>query len=562
MQKILSISCGLDVHKDLIEACILKVNGTDEPDAIRKSYTTLRDDVLELSDWLKEHGCMNVAMESTGVYWRPVYEILEEVEGINLCLVNAHHMRNVPGKKNDEDDAEWIASLYMCGLLEKSFVPEKGIRSLREFTRFYVKLNQSKNQQSNRIEKFLQTHGFKLSSVLSSVTGTVSGRRILEKLCTHGEVSVSDVEESLDRGVKKTVEEIAYAIVGKLTLTLQILLRMLLDSFYSIEKNMGALYENMQNASTPYKSFIALIDTIPGIDILAATYIIAEIGVDMSRFKTVGHLVSWAGLCPRDDISAGKIKSKKIMKGNSYVKVILCQCAWAAVRTRNTRLSNWYWRNAKRLGEKKAIIAVARKLLCYIYYILSTGKPYDKELDKADTEKYRAYKLESAKKQILMLDVGSKTPKAGASCDGNNETTNKADKSKTPSKTKNQGEHKPLNSDSSSIVSLDCIAIPEKTEQPIESPIPGPSDTAALDAITVHEKTGQLKESPIPESFDTVTSDAIIVPKKRGRPRKSPIPESSDIASDTTAVPKKRGRPKKPPALVSSDIASLAVAVT
>jgi transposase len=471
-------------------------------------------------------------------------------------------MRNVPGKKNDEDDAEWIASLYMCGLLEKSFVPEKGIRSLREFTRFYVKLNQSKNQQSNRIEKFLQTHGFKLSSVLSSVTGTVSGKRILEKLCTHGEVSESDLEESLDRGVKKTAEEIAYAIVGKLTLTLQVLLRMLLDTFYSIEKNLDTLYENMQNASMPYKTFIALIDTIPGIDVLAATYIIAEIGVDMSRFKTVGHLVSWAGLCPRDDISAGKIKSKKILKGNSYVKAILCQCAWAAVRTRNTRLSNWYWRNAKRLGEKKAIIAVARKLLCYIYYILSTGKPYDKELDKADTEKYRAYKLESAKKQVLMLDVGGKTPASDASYDENNKNTNKSDKPKTRSKTKNQREHKQLNSDSSSIAASDCIAASEKTGQPIASPVPEPSDTAALDAAAVPEKTGQLKESPIPESFDTISSDAIIAPKKRGRPRKSPISESSDIASDTIAVPKKRGRPKKSPALGPSDIASLAAAVT
>ena len=471
MQKLLSISCGLDVHKDLIEACILKVNGTEEPDMIQKSFTTLRGDVIELRDWLLEHDCMNVAMESTGVYWRPVYEILEEVEGINLCLVNAHHMRNVPGKKDDEDDAEWIAALYMCGLLNKSFVPEQGIRDLREYTRFYIKLNQSRTQQSNRIEKFLQTHGFKLSSVLSSVTGTVSGKRILGILCTHGEVSVLDVQEALDRGVKKTVEEVAFAIVGKLTLTLQILLKLLFDTFISIEKNLDSIFVEMRKASAPYESQIALIDTIPGIDILAATYIIAEIGIDMSRFKTEGHLVSWAGLCPRNDISAGKIKSKKILKGNTYVKAILCQCAWTAVRARNTRLSNWYWRNAKRLGEKKAIIAVARKLLCYIYHIISTGKPYDRQLDLEDTEKYKAYKLESAKKQVLMLDVG-KVP--DVFCDKSTKNTSEAGKPKTCSKTVNQKEQ--------------------------QSPTPEPSDVVAI-------------------------SDDITVPKKRGRPKKTTISE-------------------------------------
>ena len=399
MQKILGISCGLDIHKETIEACILISSNRDEPELIRESFTTLRGDLIRLREWLRGLGCKNVAMESTGVYWRPVYEVLEEVEGMNLCLANAQHMKNLPGRKTDVRDAEWIAQLYMCGLLDKSYVPEKGIRDLREYTRFYSKMVQERVRQLNRIEKFLQTHGFKLSSVLSSIDG-VSSRRILEKLCEEGEVNSLDVRRCLARGVRKTADEIAYAINGKLSVTSRALLRLLLDTLYSHDAILQDIRRGMTAASAPYESMITLLGTIPGISTLSATYIIAETGVDLSAFANSGKLVSWAGLCPRNDESAGVIKSKKITKGNNHVKTVLCQCAWAAVTTRNTRLSNWYWRNVKKLGEKKAIISVSRKLLCYIYGMLNTGEIYDFKLDEADTERYRAYKLDQAKKQV------------------------------------------------------------------------------------------------------------------------------------------------------------------
>jgi len=403
MQKILGKTCGLDIHKETIEACMLILSNRDEPEIIRESFTTLRGDLMRLREWLKIKGCMNVAMESTGVYWRPVYEVLEDVQGMNLCLANAQHMKNLPGRKTDVKDAEWIAQLYMCGLLDKSYVPEKGIRDLREYTRFYSKIVQERVRQLNRIEKFLQTHGFKLSSVLSSIDGA-SSRRILEKLCEDGEASVSDVRRCLAGGVRKTADEIAYAINGKLSDTSRALLRLLLDALHSHDATLENIRRGMRAASAPYESMITLLCTIPGISELSATYIIAETGVDMSAFSNSGKLVSWAGLCPRNDESAGVIKSKKITKGNNHVKTVLCQCAWAAVTARNTRLSNWYWCNVKRLGQKKAIISVSRKLLCYIYSMLSTGEIYDCELDRADTERYYAFKIESARKQISVAE--------------------------------------------------------------------------------------------------------------------------------------------------------------
>ena len=404
MQQILGVSCGLDVHKDVIEACILTASVIGSPEATRERFTTMRGDLIRLREWLTTKGCLNVAMESTGVYWKPIYEVLEEVDGINLCLVNAQHMKNVPGRKNDKNDAEWIASLFMCGLLDNSFVPEKGIRDLREYTRYYVKLTQERVRLVNRIEKHLQTHGFKLSSVLSSIVG-VSGLRILEVLSEHGQVSVEDVGSSLARGVKKTAEEIAYAVNGNLTASPQALLGIMLDALSSYDEQLQNVRNEMQRVAEPYVSQISLLSSIPGIDTLSAAYIIGEIGVDMSRFhKGAASLTKWAGLSPRDDESAGKIKSNKILKGNPYVKSVLCQCAWAATKTRNTRASNWYWRNVKRLGQKKAIIAVARKLLAYSFHMLSTGKMYDAQLDIADTENLKAMKLASAKQQISMLE--------------------------------------------------------------------------------------------------------------------------------------------------------------
>ena len=488
MQQLLGVSCGLDIHKDMIAACILKARCHDAPEAIHEEFTTMRGDLLRLRDWIQSHGCMNVAMESTGVYWKPAYGVLEEVEGMNLCLTNAYHMRNVPGRKNDEDDAEWIAALFMCGLLNKSFVPERGIRDLREYTRYHVKLTQSRVRLLNRIEKLLQTHGFKLSSVLSSIDG-ISGLNILEKLGRHGEVSVSDVRGSLERGVKKTAEEIAYAINGKLPLSSQMLLRTMLEGLTSYDRQLDDVFSDMMGIAKPYMPTVLLLATIPGISILSATCIIAEIGVDMSQFvKGAASLTRWAGLVPRDDKSAGKVISNKILKGNSYVKAMLCQCAWAATKTRKTRLSNWYWGNAKRLGEKTAIIAVARKLLVYVYNIIATQKPYDNNLDVADAERIKAMKLASAMQQVSMLErkpPGAGTVEGKDAHDAN--TATKTAKPKSGSKSKRQkSPFSDLDDLYRTVASNSTVIFDGQASIPIA--------TSDMDAATVKKKRGRPKK--------------------------------------------------------------------
>jgi transposase len=406
MKRHLPIACGLDVHRDTIEACILVSKGYEEPEVIRQGFTTLRGDLINLREWLTRHNCKNVAMESTGVYWRPVYDILEETEEVNLCLVNAQHMKNLPGRKTDVKDAQWIAELFMCGLLEYSFVPEKEIRDLRECARYYRKLTQDRCRALNRMGKLLQTHGFKLSSVLSSIDG-VSAKKILAKLCECGEVTVVDVREALARGVKKTAEEIAFAVNGKLPEVARALLRHMLDILNTQDRQLSQVEEIMEKARAPYNSQIQLLSTIPGINILSATYIIAEIRVDMLRFavnqdwkKPASRICSWAGLTPKNDTSAGVVKSRKIKKGNNYVKTILVQCAWAATKCRNKRLSSWYWSHIGKLCKKTAIIAVARKLLVYIFHMLSTGEVYNNDLDSEAADRIKAKKLESAKKLL------------------------------------------------------------------------------------------------------------------------------------------------------------------
>jgi transposase len=328
---------------------------------------------------------------------------------------------NLPGRKTDVKDAQWIAELFMCGLLEYSFVPEKAIRELRECTRYYRKLTQDRFRALNRMGKLLQTHGFKLSSVLSSIDG-VSAKKILTKLSESGEVSVYDVREALARGVKKTAEEISFAINGKLSGTARELLRHMLDTLKILDNRLEQLYEIMEEARAPFISQINLLSTIPGVDTLSATYIIAEIGVDMSRFsvnderkKPASRIASWAGLSPKNDASAGKIKSRKIKKGNNYVKTILVQCAWASTKCRNKRLSNWYWSHVGKLGEKTAIVAVARKLLVYIFHMLSNGEVYNDNLDREAADRIKAKKLESAKKLLeasskIELAKGEKSP--------------------------------------------------------------------------------------------------------------------------------------------------------
>lgn len=379
MQALINCCCGLDIHKDIIQACILKGEADQEPDIIRAEFKTIQNDLQALCTWLLENECFNVAMESTGVYWRPVYEAIEEyVPGYEcIMVVNAHHMRNLPGRKSDIADAQWISTLFRHGLLEPSFIPERLIRNLREYSRLHRSFVQERSRYSNRLEKFLQTHGFKLSSVLSSILG-VSGRRLLAILALKGRLTFEDVYDAVDRNVRKPIEEIRLAICGKLDYLECKYLNLLLNKVASLDEEISQLQAAMQELALPYKIQLEQLDSIPGIDITAALAIMAETSATpQNNFSSEKKLISWAGLSPRNDESAGKIKSRKITKGNPYIKSILCQVAWASVRCRNSSFANWFWSHQGKLGKKKVIIAVARRILALIYKLLKSGGFYD-----------------------------------------------------------------------------------------------------------------------------------------------------------------------------------------
>jgi transposase len=378
MEALLECCCGIDVHRDSLQICILK-GLSDDPEVIRAEFKTMQDDLQKLVQLLVSHNCNHIAMESTGVYWRPVYEAIEDFHSNYqaLLVVNAHHMRNLPGRKSDIKDSEWIATLLRHGLLSPSFIPDKITRTLREYSRLYRSFIGEKSRYLNRLEKFLQTHGFKLSSVISNIYG-VSGRRLLYKLSEKGYLISLDIIEAVDRRVKTSNEEIHAAIKGKLTIHERRLLKTLLVKIDQVQNEIDEVLAIMQEVAEPYQAAVEQLDSIPGVDTLAAYTIIAEISSNPhSYFSTSAKLCSWAGLSPRNDESAGKVKSRKILHGNPYIKSILCQVAWAAVRVRKSSFAQWFWSHQGKLGKKKAIIAVARKILTLIYKLLQSGEFYD-----------------------------------------------------------------------------------------------------------------------------------------------------------------------------------------
>ena len=380
MEALLYCACGLDVHKDIIEACIMR--GIDAgPEIIRDSFGATKPELQRLMQWLLDNDCYTVAMESTGVYWKPIYQILE-TESVYLAqiwVVNAHHMRNLPGRKSDVKDAEWIAKLLRHGLLEKSFVPCIAIRDLREAARLRRTFVQERCRYVNRLEKFLQTHGFKFSSVMSDIL-CMSGKKLLHILCETGTLTQKDVQENCRR-LRRSSDEIAAAVCGNLTAAERRLLARLLHKLDSCQEDIDGILEDMRLLCSPFQEQLAIVDSIPGFDQESSMEIIAEISAaPQEHFSSAEKLCSWAGVVPRNDESAGKVKSRKTLHGNAYVKSILCQAAWAAVSVRNSPFHAWYWSHQHKLGKKKAIIAVARKLLKLIYLLLSSGRLYQPPL--------------------------------------------------------------------------------------------------------------------------------------------------------------------------------------
>ena len=324
MEDILECCCGLDIHKESIMACLMKgpIEGGLKPRSEIGEFGTQLGDLIALRTWLEEHDCRFVAMESTGIYWQPVYAVLEVAlsDEMRLLVVNARHMKNVPGKKTDMRDAEWIATLLRAGLLKGSFVPEHDIRDLRQFTRYRKALIRDITSQKNRIEKLLQSNGFRLSSFLSDIFGS-SGLAIMHQLVQVGSISSQSLNVCLKGRARQKATDILSSLNGTLSVPQRKLLRMQLAHLEDLQANLQEVEEEIHDDFSQFEGPIELLDSIPGIDLTAAYAILAEIGKDMSAFPTAQHICSWAGLAPGNHKSAGKKK----MHTRSFSRFVMAQ---------------------------------------------------------------------------------------------------------------------------------------------------------------------------------------------------------------------------------------------
>jgi transposase len=371
MEILHSCCAGLDVHKRSVTACVIRV--TDDGEVLQQSrgFGTMTDDLLALADWL-DGRVTDVAMESTGVYWKPVFHLLEG--RFAVMLVNAQHIKRVPGRKTDVQDAEWIAQLLQHGLLTPSFIPPPEVRDLRDLTRQRTQLVRARATAANRIQKVLEDANIKLASVASDPLG-VSGRAMIRGLID----GVTDAERLAGRArrrLRAKLPELRRALRGRVTEHHRSLLRMLMAEVEHQEDAIRQFDARIAERMRPLAEAAGRLRTIPGVGRQASEVIVAEIGTDMTRSPTSGHLASWAGLCPGNHESAGKRHSGRTTKGDQWLRSVLVQVAWAAVHAKGTTFRATYGRWAKRMGKKKALVAVAHKILVLIHKLLKDGSEY------------------------------------------------------------------------------------------------------------------------------------------------------------------------------------------
>jgi len=363
---------GLDVHKRTVVACVRRVEPAGKVHKTTKTFATMTRDLLDLADWLVAQGVAVVAMESTGTYWKPVFNLLEP--RLSIVLVNAHHIKQVPGRKTDVKDSEWIAQLLQHGLLRASFIPPRSTRELRDLTRQRTRLIGEKTAVANRIQKTLEDANIKLGSVASNVLG-VSGRDMIEAIIG-GEHDPAQLAERARRRLRGKIPQLREALRGSVTEHHRFLLRGLMDHLGHLERLIGRHCDRIAEAMVGAEEAIRRIMTIPGIDLRVAEVVLAEIGLEMDRFPTAGHLSSWAGLASGNHESAGKRRSGRTTPGNRWLKTALVQAAWAARRAKGTRLAAKFNRIARRRGAKRAAVAVAHTILVIIYHLLKEGTDY------------------------------------------------------------------------------------------------------------------------------------------------------------------------------------------
>lgn len=362
---------GLDVHKDSVVACV-RISGKPSKQEVRTFGTTTRE-LLALSDWLTEHDCTHVVMEATGVYWKPVWHVLEP--NFELVLANAAHVRNVPGRKTDVNDATWLAELLAHGLIRPSFVPDAPTQELRALLRTRKQFVRDKSKHIQRIQKTLEDANLKLASAVSNVVGR-SGRAMLDAIAA-GETDPDKLVQLAHPRLLTDRDKLRESLRGRVTAHHRFLIKLHLSQIDSIDMAVDAIDAEVGSSLEPFRHAVELLTTIPGVSELSAQIIVSEIGLDMSRFPTAGHLVSWAGLCPRNDESAGKRRSNRLRKGAPWLKTTLVQCGWGATRSKDTYLRAQYYRLRARRGPKKAVVAVAASILTAAFHMLSTDRPYE-----------------------------------------------------------------------------------------------------------------------------------------------------------------------------------------
>ncbi len=359
--------CGLDVHKKTVTACAITPRGQET-----RTFGAMTNDLVRLANWLSESGVTHVAMESTGVYWKPVYNVLETK--FTLLVVNAHHIKNVPGRKTDVKDAEWIADLLRHGLMRGSFIPDRAHRELREVVRYRRSLIQGRSQVINRIQKVLEGANIKLSSVASDVVG-VSGRAMLQAMIqgVQDPKALAAMAKGSLRQKSAALEEALQGLVGGHQ---RMMLRSQLRHLDFLDREIARLDDEVSRRMRPFDGDIERIDEIPGLGRRLVEQVIAEVGTDMSRFPSAAHLASWAKICPGNNQSAGKRRSGRIGHANPWLCSTLVEAAWGAARTKATYLSAQYHRIAARRGKKRAVVAVAHSILVIIYRMLRDHAAY------------------------------------------------------------------------------------------------------------------------------------------------------------------------------------------
>ena len=397
MQVVYTHCAGLDVHKKTVVACCLITSSEGKVEKKMRTFSTMTTDLLALADWLNSFNVTHIAIESTGVYWRPLFNLLETT--FTVILVNPQHMKAVPGRKTDAKDSEWLADLLRHGLLRASFIPPKPIRELRELMRYRKTLVQERAQEVNRLHKTLETAHIKLAAVATDIMGK-SGRDMLEAIVQG--TTDAEVLAELARGVlRKKIPLLRQALDGRVQAHHRTLLGYILAHINFLEETLEQLQADIDSYLRPFEEAMTRLLSVPGINEAAAAAILGEIGQDMSRFPSASHLASWAGLCPGNRQSGGKRLSGKTTQGNPYLRAILAEVVWAISHTKDNYLSAQYHRFARRLGKKKAVVAVAHSVLVIIYHVLRTKKPYTDlgadyfdTLDTARIQRHHVQRLE------------------------------------------------------------------------------------------------------------------------------------------------------------------------